>query len=67
VPVSGDQSVEMGLTAKKQMIPKRTTKPATHTDLNREFESPKSAEWKWLFAALIAFMMISFLNLRSWG
>jgi hypothetical protein len=49
------------------MIPKRTTKPATHTDLNYEFEAPKRPEWKWFFAALIAFMMIGFLNLRSWG
>jgi hypothetical protein len=49
------------------MISKRATKPATHTDLNREFESRERMEWSWFFAALIAFTIIDLLNLRSWG
>jgi hypothetical protein len=46
----------------------RNTGPTTHTDLNREFENPKgTTEWSSFFAALIAFAMISLLNLRSWS
>ena len=67
MPVPGGAVCRDGADGEKQMIPKRTTKPATHTDLNYEFEAPKRPEWKWFFAALIAFMMIGFLNLRSWG
>jgi hypothetical protein len=48
------------------MISKRATKPATHADLNREFESPKLSEWNWFFAALIVFTIISLLYLRNW-
>jgi hypothetical protein len=50
------------------MMTKQTTRPASHTDLNREFATPKrTTEWNWFFAALIAFTIISSLNLRSWG
>jgi hypothetical protein len=43
-------------------------RPAKHSDLNREFESPKgTTEWSLFFAALIAFTAISGLNLPSWG
>jgi hypothetical protein len=48
------------------MTPKRATRPATHTDLNREFESRKGSEWSWFFAALIAFTMVGLLNLQIW-
>jgi hypothetical protein len=50
------------------MIPKDKVRPAKQTDLNREFATPKgTTEWNWFFAALIAFTIISSLNLRSWG
>jgi hypothetical protein len=38
------------------------------TLLNQEFANPKrTTEWKLFFAAVIAFTIISSLNLRSWG
>jgi hypothetical protein len=50
-----------------EMISKRATKPATHSDLNREFEGRERMEWSWFFTALIVFTIIDGLNLRSWG
>jgi len=49
------------------MTSRRAAKPATHSDLNREFESRERVEWSWFFTALIAFTTIDLLNLRSWG
>jgi hypothetical protein len=47
---------------------RQDTRPASHTDLNREFVTPKgTTQWSWFFAALIAFTIISSLNLRNWG
>ena len=51
-----------------KIMAKQQTRPASHTDLNREFATPKrTTEWNWFFVALIAFTIISSLNLRSWG
>jgi hypothetical protein len=50
------------------MMTKQQTRPASHTDLNGEFATPKrTTEWSCFFAALIGFTIISALNLRSWG
>ena len=38
---------------------------SNHTDLNRELESQKRGAWKYFFAALIAFTLISLLSSRS--
>jgi hypothetical protein len=46
---------------------KREIGSATHTDLNREFEGQMRGAWKYFFAALIGFTLISLLSLRSWG
>jgi hypothetical protein len=46
---------------------KQKTRPASHTNLNREFADLRTTEWKWFFAALIAFTLISSLKLRGWG
>lgn len=51
-----------------QISPRAETRPTKQTDLNREFEDPKrTTEWNWFFAALIAFTIISLLNLRNWS
>jgi hypothetical protein len=41
--------------------------PATQTDANREFKSPRRTEWQWFVIALVAFAIMDYLGLQSWG
>jgi hypothetical protein len=45
----------------------RSVRPASQTDLNREFKSPRHIEWQWFLVALLTFTVIVFFYLRRWG
>jgi hypothetical protein len=40
-------------------------KPATQSDANREFKSPRHTEWQWFVIALVMFAIMDFLT--GWG
>jgi hypothetical protein len=44
-----------------------SVKPATQTDANREFKGPRHTEWQWFVIALVAFAIMDYLGLQSWG
>jgi hypothetical protein len=46
---------------------RRSVRPASQTDLNREFKSPRHIEWQWFLVPLLTFTIIVFFYLGCWG
>jgi hypothetical protein len=45
----------------------RSVRPASQTDLNREFKNSRAIEWQWFSVALLTLTIIDFFYFRRWG